>query len=131
MDGPGFDQFAVIGECFSLTSGLFLVLKWIVKVTSSVNGEIWSDLDTAFGGVFTEGLGFTRHESLSSMEKPPHRDGLNEKNIVYRFTIRSIATRNGTHSHAGRTHRHRMNRESDAHTPYSGYRWCSHNGLAS
>lgn len=48
-----------------------------------------------------------------------------------RFTIRSIATRNGTHSHAGRTHRHRMNRESDAHTPYSGYRWCSHNGLAS
>ena len=79
MDGPGFDQFAVIGECFSLTSGLFLVLKWILKVTSSVNGEIWSDLDTAFGGVFTEGLGFTRHESLSSMEKPPHRDGLNEK----------------------------------------------------
>ena len=65
------------------------------------------------------------------MKKPPHRDGLNEKNIVYRFTIRSIATRNGTHSHAGRTHRHRMNRESDAHTPYSGYRWCSHNGLAS
>lgn len=71
-----------------------------------------------------------RNENLP-MKKPPHRDGLNEKNIVYRFTIRSIATRNGTHSHAGRTHRHRMNRESDAHTPYSGYRWCSHNGLAS
>lgn len=97
MDGPGFDQFAVIGECFSLTSGLFLVLKWIVKVTSSVNGEIWSDLDTAFGGVFTEGLGFTRHESLSSMEKPPHRDGLNE-NIV--TGSRSARSRRGT----GRTH---------------------------